>query len=189
MAGRRLRQLSARVGLSKLPTACPRSRAKITLDHLERLANLAATDQTERFRRRPRWQPYADRVLCVALCQGAALHFLDEHTGVKDFDVYTFYSEDQALGPFPPRWRRTADFGPSVFGRYAPDPPRFAGRRVDLIGRSLKVAPYAEPVGAVRDYLRAGRTATARHLAAKAVVALDPPSLRGIVIWQEDAGL
>jgi SnoaL-like domain len=28
-------------------------------------------------------------------------------------------------GPFPYRWRRTADFGPSKFGRYPADPPSY----------------------------------------------------------------
>lgn len=161
-----------------------RSYEPITREHLERLAAIAKRDREERFGRRPRWQPYDDRVLCVALCQGAALHFLDGRNGVKDFDVYTFYAEDP-VGPFPARWRLTADFGESVFGRYGPDPPAFAGRRVDLIGRSLPVSPVVDPVKAIRVYLRAPRTSTARHLASKAVVGLDPPALRGLVIWPE----
>ena len=161
-----------------------RSYEPIAQEHLERLAEIAKLDRAERFRRRPRWQPYEDRVLCIALCQGAALHFLDKRNGVKDFDVYTFYAEDMA-GPFPARWRLTAGFGESIFGRYGPDPPEFIGRRVDLIGRSLPVSPDAEPVEAVRAYLRGGRTSTARHLRSKAIVGLDPPTLRGLVIWPE----
>lgn len=67
-----------------------RSYEPVTREHLERLAEIARLDRKERLRRRPRWRPYGDRVLCVALCQGAALHFLDKRNGVKDFDVYTF---------------------------------------------------------------------------------------------------
>jgi hypothetical protein len=33
-----------------------------------------------------------DSLVCVALCQGAALHFVDGENGVKDFDVWTFYA-------------------------------------------------------------------------------------------------
>jgi hypothetical protein len=33
-------------------------------------------------------------VLCIALCQGAANHFLDGKTGINDFDVYTFYRQN-----------------------------------------------------------------------------------------------
>jgi hypothetical protein len=161
-----------------------RSYEPITGEHLERLAEIARLDRTERFRRRPRWRPYDDRILCTALCQGAALHFLDKRNGVKDFDVYTFYAE-ATIGPFPARWRLTADFGESHFGRYEPDPLALIGRRVDLIGRSLPVAPGVDPVEAVREYLRGRRTSTARHLASKAVIGVDPPTLRGRIIWPE----
>lgn len=161
-----------------------RSYESITSEHLERLSRIAAVDRADRFARRPRWRPYSKQVLCVALCQGAARHYVDGVNGIKDFDVFTFYPE-HPVGPFPPRWRITADFGPSVFGRYPPDPDEFTGRRVDLIGRSLPVAAAADPVEAVREYLRNPSTATAHHLSKMAVVALDPPQLRGIVIWPE----
>jgi hypothetical protein len=116
---------------------------------------------------------------------GATLHFVDGENGIKDIDVYTFFAEDPTLGPFPPHWRLEADFGHSELGRHSADPPRFVGRRVDLIGRSLPVPRDADPMWAVRNYLRTRRTPTASHVAAKAVVGLDPPSLRGAVIWPE----
>ena len=68
-----------------------RSYERIRPEDLRRLAAIARDDQDARFNRRPRWRPYADRVLCVALCQGAALHYVDGRNGVKDFDVYMFY--------------------------------------------------------------------------------------------------
>lgn len=159
-----------------------RSYERIVREDLDRLAAIARSDRQARFERRPRWRPYADRILCVALCQGAALHFVDGRNGVKDFDVYTFYAE-HSVGAFPSRWRTQVDFGPSRFGRYPGDPDSFGGRRVDLIGRSLDASPDADPVEAVRRYLRAARTETARQLASKAVVLLDPEPLRGQVIW------
>ena len=161
-----------------------RSRERLDEPDLERLSQLAARDRAERFRRRPRWAFYSGRVICTALCQGAALHYLDGCTGIKDLDVWTFYADDPER-PFPPRWRTTADFGPSRFGRYSHDPATFAGRRVDLIGRSLPDAPGTDPVASLRRYLRSGRTATARALAAKAVVLIDPRHLRGTVVWPE----
>ena len=159
-----------------------RSYERIVREDLDRLAAIARSDRQARFERRPRWRPYADRVLCVALCQGAALHFIDGRTGVKDFDVYTFYAEHPA-GAFPARWRIQADFGMSRFGRHPGDPDSFRGRRVDLIGRSLDVSPNADPVQVVRSYLAAAPTETARHLARKAVVLIDPEPLRGRVVW------
>ena len=43
-------------------------------------------------------------------------------------------------GPFLYRWRGTADYGPSKFGRYPGDPPSYTGRRVDFLGRSLRAS-------------------------------------------------
>jgi hypothetical protein len=161
-----------------------RSYERLTPDDLARLAAIASDDRDARFARRPRWRPYAERVLCVALCQGAALHYVDGGNGVKDFDVYTFYAE-HPTGPFPVRWRTAVDFGPSRFGRHPGDQKSFSGRRVDLIGRSLAVPPDADPVEAVQRYLVAGRTETARQLAMKAVVLLEPEELRGEIIWPQ----
>jgi hypothetical protein len=158
-----------------------RSFAPVTLGHLSRLADLARTDCEERFARKPRWEVYRDRVLLVALCQGAARHYLDGRHGVKDLDVWTFYARHPA-GDFPPRWRLVADFGPSQLGRH-PDDAGFLGRHVDLIGRSLDSPLNADPIEEVRRYLRAGRTSSAQALAAKAVIAIDPPEFRGATVW------
>jgi len=163
------------------PSVSERSLAPLTGAHLARLAGMTAADREDRFARRPRWAVYRDRVLMVALCQGAALHYLDGRHGVKDLDVWTFYARS-AEGEFPARWRVEADFGPSALGRH-PDDTGFAGRRVDLIARSINAAPTEEPIPAVQAYLRARRTTSARALATKAVIAIDPPALRGTVVW------
>jgi hypothetical protein len=150
----------------------PRRSDRITRQVLDRLSEIAAADRDDRFKRKPRWAPYRDRVLCVALCQGAALHYVDGKNGVKDLDVWTFFAEDP-VGPFPPRWRREKAF----------DLEPFRGHYVDLLGRSLHEEIGADPKGLVRRYLSQPRTATARALARKAVVLLDPEPLRGTVAW------
>jgi hypothetical protein len=162
-----------------------RSLACIERTDLLRLAGLAARVEAGLFARNPGGAGrYAGRLLCRALCQGAALHYLDGRNGVKDFDVWSFYAEHED-GPFPARWRGTADFGPSKFGRYPDDPPPYTGRRVDCLGRSLPVPLDADPAGAVRDYLSDARTTSARALAAKAVVIIDPRDCVGTVVWPE----
>ena len=86
-------------------------------------------------------------------------------------------------GPFPYRWRGTAGFGPSRFGRYPGDPPSYAGRRVDLPGRSLPARPGAGPAAVLRAYLSAARTRSAKALAAKAVILITPEHAIGERIW------
>jgi hypothetical protein len=153
----------------------PRSHEPVTRPVLDRLAEMAREDLAERVARRPRWDPYRERIICVALCQGAAQHFVDGENGVKDLDVWTFFSEDEETGPFPWRWRRERLF----------DRPPFEGHFADFIGRSLDEPPGADPVSAVRRYLGVGRTPSAKKLAQKAVVLLDPPPLRGTVAWPD----
>lgn len=130
-----------------------RSPTRIEVADLLRLAALAAEAEAELFGRHPRGSGrYAGRLLGRALCQGAALHYVNGKNGVKDFDVWSFYAQHDDW-PFPARWRGTRDFGPSKFGRYPADPPRYTGRRVDLLGRSLPVASGTDPARAIRDYL------------------------------------
>jgi hypothetical protein len=153
---------------------------------LLRLAVLAAGAEAELSGRNPGGSGrYAGRLLGRALCQGAALHYVNGKNGVKDFDVWSFYAQLDDW-PFPPRWRGTRDFGRSKFGRYSADPPRYSGRRVDLLGRSLPVAPGTDPADAIWRYLTARRTTSAKALAAKAVVLIDPQNRAGEIIWPPD---
>jgi hypothetical protein len=160
-----------------------RSLARIEVADLLRLAALAADAEAGLFGQNPDGSGrYAGRLLGRALCQGAALHYLDEKNGVKDFDVWSFYAQYDDW-PFPARWRGTRDFGPSKFGRYSGDPPRYSGRRVDLLGRSLPAVPGTDPADAIQRYLTARRTASAKALATKAVVLIDPQRRAGEVVW------
>ena len=90
-----------------------RSLAHIEVADLLRLVALAADAEAELFERNPRGSGrYAGRLLGRALCQGAALHYVNGKNGVKDFDVWSFYAQYDDW-PFPVRWRGTRDFGPS----------------------------------------------------------------------------
>ena len=159
-----------------------RSYERITRGDLVRLAEIARLDREDLFARKPRYRALGEHLICAALCQGAALHFVDGKNGVKDFDVWTFYAAHPD-DPDYPWWRRRAvDFGDPKFGP-SPDKPDFAGRHVDLLGRSLEKAEGAEPAVILRKYLSEGRTETARRLAEKAVVLLEPVDRLGTVIW------
>ena len=156
-----------------------RSLAHIDRSDLLRLAAFAAEAEAGLFARHPYSAGrYGGRLLCRALCQGAALHYLDGERGVKDFDVWSFYAAC-ADGPFPYRWHGTADFGLSKFGRYPGDPPSYTGRRIDFFGRSLAAPPGTDPATALRHYLSTARTASAKALAAKAVILITPEHFVG----------
>src|SRR5215210_151682 len=159
-----------------------RSLVTITTDDLLRLARIAQLDRENFFARNPSYRALAERAVAVALCQGAALHFLDGRNGVKDFDVWTFFAAHPDT-KWPPRRPVVArDFGDPRFGR-SPDRPEFVGRKVDLLGRSIEAEADADPAVALRAYLSEGRTSSAYHLARKAVVVIEPTDRRGEVVW------
>jgi hypothetical protein len=161
-----------------------RSRRRIDLSDLARLGEIARADRERMFAVNERWAAYRGRLLCVALCQGAALHFIDGRNGVKDFDVWTFFAcSPKRPHPDPALYRRNkpADFGPSPFGRTPAALKWVRGRRVDLLARSFDVRPSADAIEALRAWLLAAREASAGMLARKAVVLIEPHP--GLVIW------
>jgi len=150
---------------------------------LRRLLELARQDRRTFFRKYPEWaRLYADRVIGVALCQGAAVHYIDTTAGINDFDVYTFFAAHPKRRWYAKRIK-SVDFGNPKFGQSEITRPGFRGRRVDLMGRALEVAPGADLADALRRWLSAGTSETARELRKKAVVLLEPEDQLGTVVW------
>lgn len=163
----------------------PRSYEPITADDLDRLAEIAREDLTRFFDRNPHRAQHRQLYLGSALCQGAALHYLDGQNGVKDFDIYHFFARKDQW-PFPERRRGIVDFGQSKFGCSQAEKELGFCRRVDLMGRSLDAEQGDDPVEAIQRWLRHSRNSTPRFLAAKAVVILEPEKLRGTIVWPLD---
>jgi hypothetical protein len=160
-----------------------RSFEPITRADLKRLARIAAEDREDFFSRHPEFAIlYRKRLLCTALGGDAALHRLNGVTGVREFGVWSFYAEHPEA-PFPFRRSARADFGKSKFGRAPESPEGYAGRTVDLHGRSIDVAPGSGAVEALQRYLKAGATRSSRELAQKAVVLIGPQPLLGAEAW------
>ncbi|GGL12909.1 hypothetical protein GCM10012284_54460 [Mangrovihabitans endophyticus] len=183
-----------------------RSQARLDAAHLRRLSDLAEQDH-EYFTRDDGRPEYRNRRLLVALGQGAALHYLDRRTGIKDLDLWTFYAAVPGRR-FPADKREThADFGESDLGRqrYDLDAARnqrersrfqtwqnYSGRRVDFMLRSLPVPPDAvieDAVAAVQRWLAQGAATNARHkptpwhLAKKAMILVWPHERAGDQLW------
>ena len=151
-----------------------RAMEPLTKDHLRHLGTLAAADREDLFTRLPHRAFHRDRVLCVALCQGAALHWIGGRNGVNDLDVYTFYADGGAM-TFPFRRIANAFYRESGLTAWS--------ERVDLLGRSIPHVPGGDPVASVVAYLSKPRTPTARELAKKAVVLVEPSERLGDIIW------
>jgi hypothetical protein len=165
-----------------MSTIAPESRSYLVIEHsdLQRLADIARKDREEYFKKYPEWEEaYRDRVLCIALCQGAAKHFIDGKTGIHDFDVYTFYRHNP-LKPWYAKRIKNYDFGDGKFGQ-PQNQPEFIGRRVDCLGRAIAVSAGESVTDALRRWLTERPTDTAKFLAQKAVVLVEPNC--GIVVW------
>jgi hypothetical protein len=160
---------------------------------LQLLAHIGAEDREMFYQRRPE---YCGRLLCVALCQRAGKHYVDiarassSPIGVKDFDVWSFFAAIPGERFPADKRNRHVDFGPSKFERWPDELERFrhfTGRRVDLLMRALPVPLDADPVAALRAYLVEATTTSARALAAKGVVLIEPRRLLGTIVWPAEA--
>ncbi|RYD72280.1 MAG: hypothetical protein EOP84_23415 [Verrucomicrobiaceae bacterium] len=156
-----------------------RSMKKITMDDLAYLAEVADEDLNDFISRHPRYFGLKANRFCVALCQGAALHYLNGTNGVKDLDVWTFYAHDGRNPSYPYRTRRERLVERGTFAKPA--------RKIDLLGRTLDASKGEDPVRAVQRYVATHASASAKALAKKAVVAILPARLRGTIIWPVSA--
>lgn len=159
-----------------------RSKEKITKPDLRKLLRLARADIDDFFVRKPGYKGlYHVKEKLVALCQGAALHYIDGKNGVKDFDVWFFYSQrGDVVLPYRPTG--VVDFGKSKFGKN-PNKPCFDGRNVDVLMRSAEFFNRSNPESCIVKYLTYSKTTSAKLLANKAVIGLYPESVFGKVLW------
>jgi hypothetical protein len=147
---------------------------KLTQAHLRDLGRMAASDREYFFERRPDRAFHGSRILCVALCQGGAVHWIDGQNGVNDLDVHTFYA-DGGGARYPPRRKIQVSYHGSGLTNWS--------ERVDLLGRSIPHKAGEDSVASVVGYLKTPRSRTASELARKAVVLIDPTDRLGEVIW------
>jgi len=163
-----------------------RSYETITIEDLKKLRNLALRERIKFFERNPRYrEAYWNSLIGIALCQGAALHFIDYKTGVKDFDIWYFYIKSDQL-EYPYRARKSVDSKFDKFGTHPVDAKKgYKGRRVDLMGRAIDIRRYnkSDPKGCVIEFLRIQKTKTAQELTKKAIIGLWPKAILGKVIW------
>ena len=145
---------------------------------LHALTALAKAEETAFFRRNPHLvRPYRDRLIAVALCQGAALQYLRRGYGVNDFDVHFFYSQN-------PQKRKLT----RAKKRMHADVSRFKIVPVDflrtVVPARVKVVRTAGRLAILEAFLQQRPTPNARHLAEKAVVGLIPKAMFGVIVWQ-----
>ena len=149
---------------------------------LRSLVALARAEERAFFERNPHLvRVYRDRLLLVALCQGAALQYLRHRYGVKDFDVHFFYAQN----PAKPRLSRAVKRVHATVGAFEAVP-------VDFIRTVIRPRPSKAKQSVadrVRSFLHERPTANAIHLSRKAVIGLLPDGLFGHVLWRPAAAV
>jgi len=155
-----------------------RSFAPLTRQDLERLHKRVGEANKLFTARRP---DLKGKIVAGCLAQGAAAHFIDGVTGIKDIDLWLFYDGRALDKSMPNRTIHTLDFGPSVHGRHPDDDPaHFTGRRIDAMARAV-TSHVEEPEEAVRTWL-ATNTKSARLLRARPVILVWPKALLGRIV-------
>jgi len=156
-------------------TGGPRSYDNFADGDLAYLADVASRSLLRFVARHPKHRTLPDRLMCMLLCQGGALHYIDGRNGVKDLDVWSFFRDDGHSPQFPYRRREEVPYERANFQNSL--------RKIDILGRTLATSPGSDPIVLVQNYLASGKTETAKCLAEKAAVVLLPVQRQGEVIW------
>jgi hypothetical protein len=152
-----------------------RSMAPITKDDLTNLRKIALKEHEDFFRRNPHLKRnYYDSLIGIFLCQGAACHYLDLITGVKDWDIGYFYVKNAEIY-FPYRKRKRIEDG------YRDKPIDFLRR---AISRDIFDSCAGQPELTVMKYMLERNTDTKKKLLKKAIIGLHPDAVFAKVLWK-----
>lgn len=152
-----------------------RSYWRLTRNDFEELKRLAWKEHVEFFERNPHLKAFFyESLIGICLCQGAASHYLNPKTGIKDFDIWHFYQENKNAN-FPYRAHKANEDG-------------YKGKRIDFLKRAIPqrichLSP-GKPGRIILDYLREEDNRTKRKLLEKGIIGLWPNSIFGEVLWR-----
>ncbi|EDP76478.1 hypothetical protein [Hydrogenivirga sp. 128-5-R1-1] len=149
----------------------------LKINDLKKLKYLGFREHEEFFKRNPHLkEAYYNSLIGIVLCQGAASHYLNPKVGIKDFDIWHFYVEDENIN-FPYRAHRRIENG-------------YKGRPIDFLKRTIPKSVYQlysnDPGEVIIRYLLERNTKTKNLLLKKAVIGLFPDNIFGKVLWKGD---
>ena len=147
----------------------------LTRNDLDQLKELALREHEEFFERNPHLKfAYHGSLIGVCLCQGAASHYLNPKVGIKDFDIWHFYLENESTA-FPYRAHKRIENG-------------YKDRPIDFLKRAIPkhICEFYpnEPEQIILRYLLDRNTPTKRLLLEKAIIGLFPNKIFDKVIWE-----
>ena len=146
---------------------------KITRRDLDEILAVGNNVMSDFFVNNPRYKPLRNKLVLVALCQGAADHYCDGTTGIKDYDVWFFYAHMQGVSM--PR---------SSIKKCYPGFNCYKDKKVDVLRRSDSAFKKGDVKASSRRYLTNPSNSTPIRLSEKAVIGLYPPEVMGKKLWQ-----
>ncbi len=146
---------------------------KITRHDLRELLVVGERVMDQFFVDKPRYAPFRNKLVLVALCQGAADHYCDGITGIKDYDVWFFYAHMQGVSM--PR---------SSIKKCYPEFNCYKGKKVDVLRRSDSAFKKGDVKASISRYLTNPTNPTPICLSGKAVIGLYPPEVMGEKLWR-----
>lgn len=142
---------------------------------MKKLKDLGLKEHEEFFKRNPHLKDaYYNSLIGIVLCQGAASHYLNPKVGIKDFDIWHFYVENENVN-FPYRAHKRIKKG-------------YIGRPIDFLKRAISKRIYQlypnDPGKVIMEYLLERNTVTKKLLLKKPVIGLFPDNIFGKVLWE-----
>ncbi|WP_135611116.1 hypothetical protein [Methanococcoides sp. AM1] len=173
-----------------------RSYLKIKREHLQKLRHITVKDQDSFFSRYPKYNLFREKIYCILLVQGAALHYVNGINGIKDFDVLVLYKEngnkydeDGKLIRIYPKRVCSYDCEMAEFGRYPNDDiDKYPNRRVDVLMREIgnDLTDNSDLITAINKYFENGTTQSIKEWRKKAVVGIWPDEIQSKVMWHKE---
>lgn len=159
-------------------TNAARSYERLTMHDLEQLKELALKEHEEFFKRNPHLKSYYNSLIGMCLCQGAASHYLNPTVGIKDFDIWHFYTANNSIN-FPYRAHKRINNG-------------YKNKPIDFLKRAIPKHLYDSyrnyPEQIIMKYLLDRNNNTKKLLLEKAIIGLFPDKIAdkifGKVLWK-----
>lgn len=147
---------------------------KLIIKNLKWLAERAKKEHRDFFVRRPHLQStYHKSLVGIVLCQGAALHYINQKNGIKDFDIWLFYKTNRKVHL-------------SVRKPFT-DKKGYNGIKIDFMKRVISASLckkfFNRPDECILRHLQEYNTPTKRLLLQKAVIGLYPKKIFAKIIW------
>lgn len=127
-----------------------------------------------------KYKVYKKKLIAICLCQGAAQHFLDGKTGIRDIDVWFFFEEDANVR-IPDRRNMRCSKYKSL--------KNIGEKKIDFLKKGIKrdivnMSKSKKPEDILRSYLQNANTRTSQELAKRPAVGLYPDKIFGKVVWK-----